>query len=48
MTAPMHSKVAEISHLMDVTGNDKKDTVLLNEVYCDRVDILITEDKMNI
>lgn len=45
MVAPMHSKVAEISHLMDVTDNDKKDTVLLNEVYCDRVDILITEDK---
>ena len=45
MVAPMHSKVTEISHLMDVTDNDKKDTVLLNEVYCDRVDILITEDK---
>ena len=45
MVAPIHSKVAEMSHLMDVTDNDKKDTILLNEVYCDRVDILITEDK---
>ena len=43
--APMHPKVAEASRMLDVTDNDKKDTILLNEVYCYRVDILITEDK---
>lgn len=45
MVAPMHPKVAEASRKFDVTDNDKKDTTLLNEVFCDRVDILITEDK---
>ena len=43
--APMHSKVAEMSQIFDATDNDHKDTILLNEVYCNRVDILITEDK---
>ncbi len=44
-TAPLHSDVGNISNTIDVTGNDKNDTLLLNEVYVNRVDCLITEDK---
>jgi predicted nucleic acid-binding protein len=40
-----HAKVKEISDIVDVNENDKNDTILLNEVYVERVDILITEDK---
>ncbi|HLK31142.1 MAG TPA: PIN domain-containing protein [Puia sp.] len=43
--APIHTEVSKVSLLIDVTENDKDDTKLLNEVYCDRVDILISEDK---
>lgn len=43
--APMAQAVQEISSREDVTDNDRNDTVLLNEVYCGRMDILITEDK---
>lgn len=32
-------------HKIDITPNDKNDTLILNEVFCDRVDILISEDK---
>jgi hypothetical protein len=34
-----------VSEKFDTTDNDKVDTVLLNEVFVGRVDILITEDK---
>lgn len=44
-TAPLHKDVESISDKIDTTGNDKNDTLLLNEVYCSRVDLLITEDK---
>src|SRR5688572_30810954 len=37
--------VAKVSAKHDVNDNDRTDTLLLNEVYTDRVDILITEDK---
>jgi predicted nucleic acid-binding protein len=44
-TAPLHPDVDKISTIIDSTGNDKNDTLLLNEVYSNRVDCLITEDK---
>lgn len=43
--APLHEKVIKTSAELDSTDNDKNDTLLLNEVYCSRVDLLITEDK---
>lgn len=43
--APFHNVVKEVSSDFDVTENDFSDTKLLNEVYNDRVDILISEDK---
>lgn len=43
--APFHENVRKASEKIDKTGNDKNDTLLLNEVYCSRVDLLITEDK---
>ncbi len=45
VTAPLHDDVAKVSSHIDSTGNDKNDTILLNEVYSKRVDCLITEDK---
>ncbi len=43
--APLHEDVKKVSDSVDTTVNDFADTKLLNEVYCDRVDILISEDK---
>jgi predicted nucleic acid-binding protein len=43
--APINSVVMGVSQREDTTENDRNDTVLLNEVYCGRVDILISEDK---
>jgi len=43
--SPLNANVERVSHQFDVTDNDKIDTALLNEVYVERVDILITEDK---
>lgn len=43
--SPLQEEVIQISKVFDVTNNDKTDTLLLNEVYVGRVDILITEDK---
>lgn len=43
--SPLHADVEKVSLCIDSTDNDKVDTVLLNEVYVERVDILITEDK---
>lgn len=43
-TAPMAPEVVKVSIKFDHNVNDKNDTVLLNEVYNDRVDILISED----
>jgi hypothetical protein len=45
ITASMDPAVTEVSHKYDSTQNDVNDTALLNEVYCDRVDALITEDR---
>ena len=43
--APLHPSVEALSKKYDATDNDFNDTKLLNEVYCDRVDLLITEDR---
>lgn len=43
--SPLQDKVRNVSDQFDTTDNDKVDTVLLNEVFIGRVDILITEDK---
>lgn len=43
--SPIHSSVKKISESVDKTENDKNDTILLNELYLGRVDLLITEDR---
>ena len=43
--APLDKKLIEIYEKSDKTENDKNDTLLLNELLNDRVDIFITEDK---
>ena len=43
--APMASEVLHLSQEMDSNQNDLIDTALLNEVFCHRVDTLISEDK---
>ncbi len=43
--SPLQTEVIAVSGKIDVNENDKNDTVLLNEVFVGRVDILITEDK---
>jgi predicted nucleic acid-binding protein len=43
--APFEGKIADVSNQVDVTDNDTTDSMILNEVYCGRVDILISEDK---
>src|SRR4030042_7063449 len=43
--APLNDQVKTTSDSVDVTVNDKNDTLLLNEVFSGRVDLLITEDK---
>lgn len=35
----------QVSKQIDTVANDENDTKILNEVFCDRVDILISEDK---
>ena len=43
--SPLQDEVKTVSEQFDTTDNEKVDTVLLNEVFVGRVDILITEDK---
>ncbi|HYV94014.1 MAG TPA: PIN domain-containing protein [Chitinophagales bacterium] len=43
--APLNDKVKQVSLTIDIIPNDFNDTKILNEVFCDRVDILISEDK---
>lgn len=43
--SPLQEEVKTISEKIDINDNDKNDTLLLNEVFVGRVDILITEDK---
>ncbi len=42
---PLRKEVKAVSDLFDVNENDLNDTLLLNEVFAGRVDILISEDK---
>lgn len=44
-TAPDSAKLQEIRTKYDRKMNDGVDTALVNEVYCSRVDALITEDR---
>lgn len=43
--APMSQELRQVSKQIDTAPNDENDTKILNEVFCDRVDILISEDK---
>ncbi|MCL1972388.1 MAG: hypothetical protein FWG57_05300 [Endomicrobia bacterium] len=43
--ASLKPEVQSISSEKDKNENDKNDTILLNEVFSDRVDILISEDR---
>lgn len=43
--APLNESVKSVSDTIDKNDNDLADTKLINEVFCDRVDILISEDK---
>src|SRR5947209_7183833 len=43
--APIHAEVTKVCSVFDKTENDRNDTVLLNELYIERVDFLITEDR---
>lgn len=43
--APLRPEIAAVASEFDNTENDAVDTQLLNEVFSDRVDLLITEDR---
>lgn len=43
--APLQERVKEVSEKIDRLDNDLNDTKILNEVFSDRVDLLISEDK---
>lgn len=43
--APASPALEQVSKQIDTVPNDENDTKILNEVFCDRVDILISEDK---
>lgn len=43
--APMAPEVAKVSKKFDHNENDRNDTLLINEVFNDRVDLLISEDR---
>lgn len=44
-TAPISAEVDKVVAKIDTNENDRVDTAILNEVYSNRVDLLITEDK---
>jgi len=43
--APMSEAVRIVMEPIDKNQNDLNDTLIINELYCERVDVLITEDK---
>ncbi len=43
-TAPMSAPALQFA-VTDRTENDRNDTIIINEVFADRVDLLITEDR---
>jgi len=42
---PLANEVKSVSEKIDINENDRNDTILLNEVYCERIEFLITEDR---
>ena len=44
-TAAMTPEVSTVSTKYDTTENDRNDSILLNEVFVGRTDLLISEDK---
>lgn len=42
---PLKPEVIAVSDKIDVNQNDKNDTILLNEIFSERIEFLITEDK---
>ena len=44
-TSPVSPEVKRVSDKIDVNKNDQNDTILLNEVFLERIDFLITEDR---
>ena len=42
---PLRPEVIEVSEKIDLNQNDKNDTTLLNEIFSERIEFLITEDK---
>lgn len=45
IASPFQEEVQDVSNRLDENDNDRNDSLLLNEVFVGRVDILITEDK---
>ena len=43
--ADMHPDVQVLSEQVDITDNDRRDSRLLNELYANRADLIITEDR---
>lgn len=43
--APIASEVRAVSDALDTNENDRIDTEILNELYAERVDLIITEDR---
>ena len=43
--APSSDVLDAVSKQVDTISNDANDTLILNEVFCERVDLLISEDK---
>jgi len=44
--APMPGEVRRVVEPLDKTQNDLNDSVLINKLYCGRVELLITEDRL--
>jgi predicted nucleic acid-binding protein len=42
---PLKAEIIAVSKSFDVNQNDKNDTLLLNEVFSERIEFLITEDR---
>ena len=43
--APVSAELEALSRELDVTPNDRNDSLILNELHSERVDVLITEDR---
>jgi predicted nucleic acid-binding protein len=43
--APLDARIKEIIQTVDKDPNDENDSMILNELVCNRVDLLITEDR---